>query len=133
MTTVEQDRERDVTALMQKAEATRSEAEKVVDSLRRADGSRMGEDEQLAAIVVGAVKAAVKLLWERVKAAEARVKELEARPVIRDGGVWAPEQTYEPGTIVSHNGAGWLCRAKHVSAGHAPDPNAFRMFVKSHR
>jgi hypothetical protein len=86
--------------------------------------------EQLGRIIARGVQTA---LAEQLKALEARVRELEARPVVRDGGVWEPGRTYEPGMICSHGGAGWLCRSAHVSAGHAPDPSAFRMFMKSHK
>jgi hypothetical protein len=80
-------------------------------------------EQQLAEIVVEAIRAATHPLWERVK-------ELEARPVVKDAGVWEPGREYRPGDIVSHAGSGWICRTLHTSAGTSPDHASFRLFVK---
>jgi Carbohydrate-binding module family 5/12 len=88
------------------------------------------EDEALACCIADVVIAVTKPLRERLKIAEARIKELEVRPVVNDGGVWESGKTYRPGDIVSHGGSGWLCRSAHVSAGIAPQPEHFRLFVK---
>jgi BMFP domain-containing protein YqiC len=64
---------------------------------------------------------------------ETRVKELEARSVVQDKGVWAHGKEYAAGDIVSHAGSGWICKAAHFSVGSEPSHDAFRMFVKSGR
>jgi hypothetical protein len=103
------------------------------DRANAARNAPKSTEEKLANVVVDAIKTAVTPLRATIEALEQRIVELEGRPVVRDAGVWEANREYRPGDIISHNGAGWLCRAAHVSAGHAPDPSAFRMFVKSHR
>jgi hypothetical protein len=91
-------------------------------------------DSAIIGRVIGkVVKAATAQLREQLKAAEARIVELEKRPVIADGGVWQVGKKYVEGMIVTHNGAGWFCRGSHYATGAAPDPKFFRLFVKSDR
>lgn len=69
---------------------------------------------------------------EQNKARNRRLDALEARPLVsvKDAGVWEPGATYAAGDIVTFNGSGWICRSAHVSVGAAPQPDAFRLFVK---
>jgi hypothetical protein len=95
----------------------------------------------LADVVTDAIKLAVGPLWTRLRTAEATIKtiaelerrivELEARPTLRDAGVWQANREYRNGDVVSHQGGGWLCRSTHMSVGSHPSPDAFRLFVKA--
>jgi len=69
----------------------------------------------------------------RIEALEKRVAELEARPVVKDAGVWRAGTVYDAGAIVSHDGSAWICRATHSAGGDQPSPDCFRMFVKRGR
>jgi hypothetical protein len=71
-------------------------------------------------------------LAAKVDALETRIKELEARPVVKDAGVWRSGVMYENGDIVSHGGGAWICRAAHYSTGMLPSTD-FRLFVKAGR
>jgi hypothetical protein len=88
-------------------------------------------EKELAAVVSDAIKTACHPLWERARALERRIVELEARPTLRDAGVWQPGREYRNGDICTFQGGGWICRSAHVSVGTHPSPDAFRLFVKS--
>jgi hypothetical protein len=64
---------------------------------------------------------------------DARLQLLEARPVLKDGGVWMTGRTYDAGDIVSHGGSAWLCSSAHVATGPSPHPDCFRLLVKHGR
>jgi hypothetical protein len=63
----------------------------------------------------------------------ARLDALEARPIVKDAGVWRPDVLYAAGDIVSHSGSGWICSAAHCSTGTEPSHDCFRLFVKAGR
>jgi hypothetical protein len=71
----------------------------------------------------------------KIAALEAKVAELEARPVggVQDAGVWKSGTSYAAGDIVTHGGAAWICRSAHVSTGVTPSHDHFRLFVKAGR
>ena len=83
-------------------------------------------EEQLAYVVAEAIKRAIAPL-------ETRIKELEARPIVKDAGVWKSGELYHEGAVVSHGGSGWICRSMHYSTGTEPSHTDFRLFVKAGR
>jgi len=86
----------------------------------------MTDTEKIADVVVAAVRADTAPLLERIAA-------LEARPVIKDAGVWRSGAVYQAGALVSHGGSGWICHTAHVSTGTEPSHDCFRLFVKAGR
>lgn len=63
---------------------------------------------------------------------EERIAALEARPAMKDAGVWMPATHYEAGDLVTFGGSGWV--AKIASTGVKPgDGAAWRLFVKKGR
>jgi hypothetical protein len=89
-------------------------------------------------VVLSAIKQALGPIWTRSRELQAtiaelerRIVELEARPTLRDAGVWQANREYRNGDVCTFQGAGWLCRSTHMSVGTHPSPDAFRLFVKS--
>ena len=63
-----------------------------------------------------------------------RVAALEARPALRDAGVWSPDQTYRPGDVTTDHGSAWSAQAE--SKGVRPGDNnaaCWRLLVKRGR
>jgi hypothetical protein len=89
--------------------------------------------EMIASVIKAILGAELPHRDAQIVALERRIVELEARPVVRDAGIWEAGREYRSGDIVTHHGAGWICRATHVSVGTSPQHDAFRMFVKSNR
>jgi hypothetical protein len=87
--------------------------------------SGLTETQKLGAIVVAAIKTALKPL-------EARIKELEQRPTLKDAGIWQPGQLYKKGDLVTRRNSGWVCRENHVS-GADFSPERFRLFDRGTR
>lgn len=75
-------------------------------------------------------------LWamKRCLALEARLAEIEARPVLKYVGVWSASNTYMPGEIVSHGGSSWHSNIK--SQGLQPgesNPASWTLMTKRGR
>jgi hypothetical protein len=64
---------------------------------------------------------------------EKRIAQLEARPVVKDAGVWRTGTLYRAGEIVSHGGSGWICSETHSAGGPEPNHKFFRLFVTASR
>jgi hypothetical protein len=102
-------------------------------------GPRDGEDlndfcERVAEVpaTMGVIGIVFKTLFKALESAkqtraslEARIADLEARPVVKDAGIWAAGTVYNAGDIVSHGGSGWICRVTHSSARTEPSPRLF--------
>jgi hypothetical protein len=105
------------------------------DAARTAFASRSG-DEQLASIVVDALRTALTPIAGRMQEQHTTIATLEKRVAllevtqVHDRGVWEVGKSYPVGAIVTHAGSGWICRSAHVSAGTEPDHAAFRLVVK---
>jgi hypothetical protein len=52
----------------------------------------------------------------RIAKAEARIAELEARPMMKFCGVYDGTAEYEPGNVVTHQGSSWHCNIKSKGA-----------------
>jgi len=93
----------------------------------------MTDTEMLADVVVEAIKVAIAPRDAKIAALEQRIAELEARPAMKDAGVWKAGTVYDAGAIVSHGGSGWICSATHCAVGSEPSHDFFRLFVKAGR
>ena len=92
--------------------------------------------EELAALVRGIttpLKEQFAARDTRLAALEARVKQLEALPTMKDAGVWTHGRMYSAGSIVSHQGSAWICSDTHYSTGTDLDHGRFRLLVKKGR
>lgn len=61
---------------------------------------------------------------------EKRVAALEARPELKDAGVWREGTAYAPGNIVSHAGSAWIC---NKATEGKPPGDGWRLLVKRGR
>lgn len=99
-------------------------------------------EDQIADVIVNAVKLAVAPLKARIAALEAkadgtgardydaRIKALEDRPALRYGGVYESGVTYREGTLVTRSGGLWLA-LKDTSRQPGTAPDDWRLVVKS--
>jgi hypothetical protein len=90
------------------------------------------ELDGIASAIAQTITAATAPLVTRIDALEQRVRELDARPSAKDGGVWQPNRAFEVGQVVSYEGSGWIVTRAHI-AGATFDHAAFRLFVKRGR
>ena len=67
---------------------------------------------------------------EKVEALEARIKELEAQPFIKNGGIWRHGSVYAPGDVVQFQSTRWVCTKAHTASG-APDHACWQLWSKS--
>ena len=80
-------------------------------------------EEAVADAVVEAMKRAIKPLQDRIA-------KLEARPELKYGGVYAPNVTYNAGTLVTRSGSLWIA-LHETRATPGTDPEMWRLVVKS--
>ena len=80
-------------------------------------------EEQVADVVVEAIKMAVKPL-------QARIAALEARPELKYAGVFEQGAAYREGVLVTRSGSLWMC-LRETRAAHGSDPEKWRLIVKS--
>jgi len=80
------------------------------------EGARVGPEvvmmtktEELAAVIVTAVRAVFTPLRSELKALQAEIKELQARPTMSYRGVWDATTQYNPGQCVTSGGSIWHC------------------------
>lgn len=83
----------------------------------------MTPEEQLAEVIIAAVKKAQAPLAKRVAA-------LEAQPTLHDKGLWNAGQVYQPGAVVTKQGSAWVCTQTHMSTGNQLDHTSFRLLLK---
>lgn len=67
----------------------------------------------------------------RLDALEARLAVIEARPDVEYRGVFTIGKTYEPGHLVTRNGALWLCTSGCTTTQPSADPSRWKLIVKS--
>ncbi len=66
----------------------------------------------------------------RFAALEARIKELESRPMLKYSGVWRSDHAYAEGHLTTHKGALWLAvHTTNLEPG--TEASGFRLIVKS--
>jgi hypothetical protein len=83
-----------------------------------------------AKVVKGAISKSTLPLLEEMFLIKKRLDALEAKPVIRDCGVWI-SGAYEPGNAVSKGGSLWIAQRQTTDAPGASD--AWRLAVKRGR
>ncbi|RVC80208.1 hypothetical protein EN745_13620 [Mesorhizobium sp. M4A.F.Ca.ET.022.05.2.1] len=93
--------------------------------------TRIGLD--FACTNIGVSRAQFIWLGERCKALEARVKELEERPATQYRGVWANEETYKRGDMITHGGSTWHCELDASRGVRPGDGVGWRLMVKKGR
>jgi hypothetical protein len=71
----------------------------------------------------------IKALRDEIKKLTSQVDELQNRPTLLDAGVWEQGKTYRAGSLVSHQGGGWIAQAetKGVRPG---DGGLWRLAIK---
>jgi hypothetical protein len=67
---------------------------------------------------------------ETVEPLKKQITQLEARPVLEDGGVWAERALYHRGHVVSYKGSAWVCHEANSNTRPGKS-NAWRLMVKS--
>jgi hypothetical protein len=72
------------------------------------------------------------LLKSRERKLEARIRELEQRPLLEDAGVWNRSSAYYPGNVVTHDGSSWVARTSHAH-GEPGKCDDWRLMVKRGR
>jgi hypothetical protein len=80
-------------------------------------------EERMATVVANAIKQAVAPLRDRIAS-------LEARPVLKYGGVFEQGASYQEGVLVTRSGSLWLC-LRETRATPGSDPEKWRLVVKS--
>lgn len=69
---------------------------------------------------------------QRITILERRLSEIEARPVLRDGGVYSSKHSYREGDCVTHAGSLWV--AQRATNGIKPGTSeTWRLAVKKGR
>ena len=63
---------------------------------------------------------------------EARIAALEARPTLRDGGIWRDGESYMIGDVVTHDGSCWVERAANPTTRPGHDASWRLMVKKAH-
>jgi hypothetical protein len=97
-----------------KPEALEKFADVIVDTIKKA---------------MAPVKAHCQSLEQRNAILEQRMKELEARPLLKYSGVWKSGETYSEGRLVTHQGGLWL--STETTSGTPGSPaSGFRLIVK---
>jgi hypothetical protein len=72
------------------------------------------------------------LLNSRERKLEARIRELEQRPLLEDAGIWNRSSEYHPGMVVTHDGSAWVAKILHAH-GEPGKSDAWRLLVKRGR
>jgi hypothetical protein len=93
-----------------------AEAERLLKS------SSLNPTQQIGAVIVGAVKTALKQRDATIERLEQRIKTLEAQPVIKYQGTHDPTRQYNEGDMLTHRGNVWHCnRSTRATPGESPD------------
>lgn len=66
---------------------------------------------------------------QRLDALEAKVKELESKPLLKYAGVWQSGKTYGEGRLVTHGGSLWLA-TETTADTPGNDGSGYRLIVK---
>jgi hypothetical protein len=94
--------------------------------LTQAVGRKLGEAKQ-------ELRREIDSLHPVIKAQQARIQEFEERQSrsLHDAGIWRDDHGYDPGALVSHDGAAWVAQ-RACSAGERPGTSSgFRLAAKS--
>ena len=66
----------------------------------------------------------------RLDALEKRLADLEAQPLLKDGGTWRHGSTYRRGDVTQFKGARWVCIKAHTANG-VPDHECWQLWEKT--
>jgi hypothetical protein len=104
------------------------------------DSSTMNEKQlkqldALSGAVVDTIKRTVTgpLVKDRFEALERRIAQLEARPTLKDGGIWKHGATYALGDVAQFSGSAWVCTKAHLASGPTADHTCWRLWIKRGR
>jgi hypothetical protein len=70
---------------------------------------------------------------QRIEAVEKRIDHLEARPTLKDAGVWRHGSVYGVGDVATFKGSAWVCTIGHTAEGPVADHAFWRLLVKGSR
>lgn len=93
----------------------------------------MSDEEAIGTAIACGIRVAMAPAIAKITALEQKVAALEARPTVKDHGVWEAGEVYPEGAVVSHQGSAWICRSMHMATGAEPDHVHFRLLVKHGR
>jgi hypothetical protein len=85
--------------------------------------------DALATVTVDIIKQALEPMKARNAQLEQRIKELEARPLLKYLGVWRDDATYTEGQLVTHAGGLWLATTDTTGTPSTP-ASGWRLIVK---
>ena len=85
----------------------------------------------LADAVLDAIDGPMGKPAERIRALEAKIVALEARPVPKYVGLWKANEAYSEGLLATHQGALWYCNEATASARPGDGSRAWTLAVKS--
>lgn len=96
------------------------------------------DPEDLADVVVQAIKAALAPIAARLKAAEDMIADLRAElrtkaaaPGVEWAGTWRRETTFHRGQLTTHRGELWLARRSSTGTTPGDDGDAWTLIVKA--
>jgi phage shock protein A len=87
------------------------------------------KQEELATVLVDVVKKAIEPLKARNAELEARIKQLEARPMMKWAGVHVTGTQYAEASLVTRSGSLWAA-TKTTSATPGDNSGDWRLIVK---
>ncbi len=83
----------------------------------------------LTKVLLALAKGIATAINERLAPMEARIAQLEQKPVVKYAGIWQQSKTYPEGSLITHAGGLWLA-TETTSGTPGTDASGFRLVVK---